>query len=93
MQATQLTDLLDTGDLATLLGVTRAHITGRLTKRPDFPRPAIDLSQKMRRWRLQDVTAWASGTTTAPLRPRPSRGSTRPAAGANRGARTHATAA
>lgn len=93
MQTTRQTDLLDTGDLAALLGVTRAHITGRLTKRPDFPRPAIDLSQKMRRWRLQDVMAWASGTTTAPLRPRPSRGSTRPATVANRGGQTHATAA
>jgi predicted DNA-binding transcriptional regulator AlpA len=48
-------DLVDTGDIAKMLGVTRAHVTNRLSKRPDFPRPAVNLSQRLRRWRREDV--------------------------------------
>ena len=62
--------LVDTAAIAQLLGMSRAHVTDRLSKRPDFPAPAVNLSQKARRWRLQDVMAWASGTTTARRRPR-----------------------
>jgi predicted DNA-binding transcriptional regulator AlpA len=53
--------LLDTGQIAELLGVSREHVTNRLTKRSDFPRPVIDASRKMRRWSEADVMAWAGG--------------------------------
>ena len=36
---------IDTEGIAPLLGLTRQHVTDRLTKRRDFPRPVIDLSR------------------------------------------------
>jgi hypothetical protein len=52
---------VDTADIAVMLGCTRAHVTDRLTKRPDFPRPFINVSQKMRYWRLADVQSFIAG--------------------------------
>ncbi|UOB06907.1 helix-turn-helix transcriptional regulator [[Acidovorax] ebreus] len=52
---------VDTAGIAAMLGCTRAHVTDRLTKRPDFPRPFINVSQKMRYWRLADVQAFMRG--------------------------------
>ena len=37
-------------DTAAMLGVSRQHVTDRLTKQPTFPQPVIDLSQRIRRW-------------------------------------------
>lgn len=34
-------DLIDTAEIARMLGVSRAHCVGRLIKRPDFPRPVV----------------------------------------------------
>lgn len=53
-----MTAMLDTAAIARMLGVRRSYVTDRLTKRPDFPRPALDLSQKTRRWKECDVAAW-----------------------------------
>lgn len=36
---------IDTEGIAALLGLTRQHVTDRLTNRRDFPRPVIDLSR------------------------------------------------
>lgn len=36
------TELIDTAEIARILGVSRAHCVGRLIKRPDFPRPAAN---------------------------------------------------
>jgi predicted DNA-binding transcriptional regulator AlpA len=49
---------VDTAGIAAMLGCTRGHVTDRLTKRPDFPKPFINISQKMRYWRLSDVQAF-----------------------------------
>lgn len=38
--------LLTTTDIAELLGVCRQHVTNRVTKRPDFPAPVVNLSQR-----------------------------------------------
>jgi hypothetical protein len=54
--------LIDTGQIAELLGVTRQHVTNRLTKRPDFPAPCVNRSRRMRKWKEADVWAWARGT-------------------------------
>lgn len=51
-------DLIDTRDIASLLGVTREHCVGRIIKRPDFPRPAVNLSQRLRRWDKREVLRW-----------------------------------
>ena len=49
---------LDTAGIAELLGVTRVHVTDRITKRPDFPKPFINVSCRLRYWRTSDVLAW-----------------------------------
>ena len=48
-------DLIGTQDIARMLGVTRSHCVGRIIKRPDFPKPAINLSQRLRKWKREDV--------------------------------------
>ena len=53
--------LLDTADIAQILGLTRAYVTDKLTKRPDFPRPVVNVTRRIRRWRESDVRAWAAG--------------------------------
>lgn len=50
-----MTALVDTGDIARMLGVTRATVTDRISKRADFPKPAVNLSQRLRKWRLDEV--------------------------------------
>ncbi len=53
-----MTALIDTGTIAEMLGVSRPYVTNRLTKLPDFPKPRIDLSQRLRRWAEADVRAY-----------------------------------
>ncbi len=52
---------MDTGDIARLLNLSREYVTGKLTKKPGFPKPAINASQKLRRWREADVMAYLTG--------------------------------
>jgi predicted DNA-binding transcriptional regulator AlpA len=68
---------MTTKDIAELLGLEREYVTDKLTKRPDFPRPAIDKSQRLRRWLRADVERWATAGRQCP---RQTRGSTSPAA-------------
>lgn len=55
-----MNDTIDTARIAEILGVTRVHVTDKITKRPDFPRPVINVSQKLRRWSEAEVRAWAA---------------------------------
>lgn len=50
--------LLTTQDIAQLLGMQHRYIRDRLVKRPDFPRPALNLSQMSRRWDRRSVQQW-----------------------------------
>ena len=52
---------LDTAGIAALLGCTRQHVTSRVTKRVDFPRPYINVSRRTRYWRTSDVLKWMGG--------------------------------
>lgn len=52
---------LDTAGIAQLLGLTREHVTDRLTKRVDFPKPYINVSRRTRYWRTSDVMKWMVG--------------------------------
>ena len=54
-------NLIGTKEVARMLGVSQAHATNCLTKRPDFPKPAVGITQRLRKWRAEDVTAWALG--------------------------------
>lgn len=48
-------NLIDTAGIAELLMVSRQHVTDKITKRTDFPKPAIDVSRRIRYWRIDDV--------------------------------------
>lgn len=39
--------LLNTQGIAEILGVKRRHVTAYITKRPDFPPPCINVSQRI----------------------------------------------
>jgi predicted DNA-binding transcriptional regulator AlpA len=52
--------LIDTGQIAKILGLSRSYVTDSLTKQPDFPKPRINHSQRLRRWAEADVMAWAA---------------------------------
>lgn len=51
--------LVDTQDIAQFLGVTRQWVTDSITKRPDFPKPVINISRKTRKWSLDEVFKWS----------------------------------
>ena len=63
---------MTTKDIADLYGLNREYVTDKLTKRPDFPKPAVNVSQRFRRWNRSEVERWA---TTARRYPQPTRGS------------------
>ena len=85
------TELIDTAEIARILGVSRAHCVGRLIKRPDFPRPAVNISQRLRRWQRDAVMRWIVKAT--PQRPPPTPGSKSIAAGAGHDVQKHAPGA
>ena len=58
---------LDSGQVAQLLGVSRAHFTDKLSKRGDFPKPVVNVSQRLRRWSLAEVQKWAAGPRSGPV--------------------------
>lgn len=86
-----MSDLLDTADIARLLEITREHCTDRVTKRPDFPAPAVNLSRRLRRWRKQDIAAWLAKAKPQCRQQTP--GSTPATTAVDRGAQTPATSA
>jgi len=62
--------LITTADIAELIGVSRRHVTDRLTKDPTFPAPTVRLSQKLVRWDRDQVLAWlTAGRRSAPASP------------------------
>lgn len=46
---------MTTADIAKLLGVTQRHATGKIVKRPGFPAPCINASQRLRAWPTKKV--------------------------------------
>jgi len=55
----QLPELMTTKDISGLLGVCHRHCVDRIIKRPDFPKPAINLSRRIKRWSRADILKWA----------------------------------
>lgn len=69
---------MTTADIAKLVGVTRRHVTSQIVKRPGFPAPCINASQRLRAWPTAKVLAYFQGIGK-PLKseqqsPRPSPG-------------------
>lgn len=56
---------IDAGKVAQLLGVSRQHFTDRISKRSDFPRPVVNFSPRSRRWRFDEVLRWRQGQLQA----------------------------
>ena len=48
-------DELDPGQAASLLGVGRRYFVDELSKKPGFPKPSTNLSNKTRKWRYADL--------------------------------------
>ena len=57
--------MLTRQDIASMLGVTVATVRRRVESRPDFPKPAIRLSQKTVRWEPGDVLKWVARQKSA----------------------------
>lgn len=53
-----LPDLVGTKQIAAMWCLHREFVTDVLTKKPDFPKPALNLSRKSRRWDRAEVNAW-----------------------------------
>ena len=51
-------ELVDLDHIAQMTGTRREYVRDHMVKRPDFPRPALVLSQKTRRWGRPDVERW-----------------------------------
>jgi predicted DNA-binding transcriptional regulator AlpA len=64
------TNLISSADIADDLGLARDYVTSKLTKRPDFPKPALRLSQKTVRWLRDDYEAWKTAHALAAKRRR-----------------------
>lgn len=53
-----MSELIDITELAQALKLPRNYVRDSLVKKPDFPRPALNLSQRVRKWDAQDVRQW-----------------------------------
>lgn len=53
-----MSDLIGITEISLTLNVSHAYVRDRLVKRPDFPRPALSLSQKCRRWSKDAFDDW-----------------------------------
>lgn len=56
---------IDTAGIAQLLGYSVRHVRDQITKRPDFPRPSVNLSQRHRLWNEVDVLLWRDTVSQA----------------------------
>jgi predicted DNA-binding transcriptional regulator AlpA len=61
-----MSELLDITEIASLLKLRREYVRDRLVKNPGFPEPAMTLSQRVRRWRREDVERWLSRQAQQP---------------------------
>jgi predicted DNA-binding transcriptional regulator AlpA len=56
-------ETVDTAGIAAMVGVKQRHATDVLTKAPDFPKPVINLSQRVKRWDQAEVLKWIQRRT------------------------------
>lgn len=53
-----MTELLTPDDIAAVLQVPHKELVDRISKRPDFPRPALVLGRRTKRWSKDAIEAW-----------------------------------
>jgi hypothetical protein len=63
-------DLVCPGGIAEILKCTRAHVLKRIVRSPGFPKPAINLSRKMRQWDRDDVMTFLTSKPRCAGQPR-----------------------
>lgn len=63
-----MNDLMTLDGIADALKLHRKFVRDRLVKKPGFPRPAVAISQKNRRWRASDIEAWVRSQTESMAR-------------------------
>lgn len=51
-------DLIGTKEIAAMLGITQGWVRENINKRPDFPAPVINVSQRIRKWSRAEVIKW-----------------------------------
>jgi len=52
--------LLTLDEICSMVKLSRTYVRDKLVKRADFPRPCVSLSQKLRRWKKDDVDQWVA---------------------------------
>jgi predicted DNA-binding transcriptional regulator AlpA len=67
-------ELLTIDDIAAKLDAARRTVAEKWIHEPGFPAPVMAFSVRKRKWRAQEVIAWAA--QAAPRRSRPTPGST-----------------
>lgn len=50
--------MYDLNQIAALTGLSKNYVRDKLTKRHDFPKPDLRLSQKVKRWKPQTIKNW-----------------------------------
>lgn len=71
-------------DIAAIVKLSRRHVSSRIVTRHDFPAPVIRLSQRTRRWDIDQVQAYLTAGKRSAA---PSHDSNGPSAPAGRGDR------
>ena len=51
-------DFVSYKEIAEMLGIGMLWTRANVTKRPDFPKPVINVSQRIRKWSRTDVINW-----------------------------------
>jgi len=53
-----VSNLIDITEIAQRLKLRREYVRDKLVKTGDFPRPAINISQRIRKWEEDAIQAW-----------------------------------
>ena len=53
-----MNDLIDSKGIAQQYGLSQQYVTDRLVKHHNFPEPVVNVTQKMRRWKADEVAAF-----------------------------------
>lgn len=55
---TDIPDMVDIPGISDITSLPRTYVRDTLVRKPEFPRPVLNLSQKTRRWDKGEVVEW-----------------------------------
>ncbi|WP_295951757.1 hypothetical protein [Rhodoferax sp.] len=61
-------ELLAAADIAAALQVPYREVVDRISKRADFPRPALVLGKRTKRWTRESIEGWSQKNIAKNLR-------------------------